>query len=145
MRLVQRVRTSASPAQVWEALGDPARWPEFEPFLRRVRGAHGPATAGQTLVGVSRVASLAVPVDVLEADAGKRLVLRVHVAPGVREVRTFEVVPLLQGGSDLRVGVVVDGLFAGPAVVPLWLANGLTLRLLAVRAERLARAARRAA
>lgn len=145
MRLVQRVRTSAGPAQVWEVLGDPARWPEFEPFLRRVRGAHGPAAAGQTLVGVSRIASLAVPVDVLEAEAGQRLVLRVYLAPGLREVRSFEVVPSLQGGSDLRVGVVVDGLLAGPAAAPLWLANGLTLRLLAARAERLARAARRAA
>ena len=36
MRLVQRARTSATPAQVWEVLGQPSRWPEFEPFLRRV-------------------------------------------------------------------------------------------------------------
>lgn len=145
MRLVQRVRTSAGPAQVWEVLGEPARWPEFEPFLRRVRGTHGAAAAGQTLVGVSRIASLAVPVDVLEVVPRRRLVLRVHAAPGVTQTVTYEVLPVLSGGSDLRGSLAVAGLFARPAAVPLWLANGLTVRLLAVRAERLTRAARRAA
>ena len=66
-------RTSATPAQVWEVLGQPSRWPEFEPLLRRVRGTHGPAAAGQTLVGVSRVANLAVPLDVREVDPARRL------------------------------------------------------------------------
>lgn len=145
MRLVQKARTTATPSQVWEVLGDPVRWPEFELFLRRARGSHGALAAGQVLVGVSRVASLAVPIDVLEAEPGSRLVLRVHTAPGVRETVTHEVLPRVAGGSDLRVSVVVEGLFARPAAVPLWLASGLTLRLLVARAERLARAARRAA
>jgi uncharacterized protein YndB with AHSA1/START domain len=145
VRLVQKARTTASPAQVWEVLGDPARWPEFELFLRRVRGAHGALAAGQTLVGVSRVASLAVPIDVVEVQPGSRLVLRVHTAPGVRETVTHEVLSRVSGGSDVRVSVAVEGLFAGPAAVPLWLASGLTVRLLVARAQRLARAARRAA
>ena len=145
MRLASRARTSASPAQVWAVLSDPARWPEFEPFLRRVRGTHGSLAAGQTLVGISRLGSLAVPIDVLEATSGARLVLRVHTAPGVRQTVTHEVLPRVTGGSDVRVSVVVEGLFARPAAVPLWLASGLTLRLLVARAERLARAARRAA
>lgn len=145
MRLLRRARTSASPAQVWEVLGQPARWPEFEPFLRRVRGAHGAAAAGQTLVGRSRIASLAVPIDVVEADPGRLLVLRIHTAPGVRHTVSFQVLPLVKGGSDLRMNVVVEGPLARVAVGPLWLASGLTLRLLAVRTERLARAARRAA
>ena len=145
MRLVQKARTSATPAQVWEVLGDAARWPEFEPFLRRLRGAHGALVPGQVLVGVSRVGSLAVPIDVLEVEPGARLVLRVHTAPGVRETVTHEVLPRVAGGSDVRVGVVVEGLFARAAALPLWLASGLTLRLLVARAERLARAARRAA
>jgi uncharacterized protein YndB with AHSA1/START domain len=145
VRLTSHVRTSASPAQLWDVLGDPERWPEFEPFLRKVRGTRGRLAAGQTLVGVSRVGSLAVPLDVLEVVPGARLVVRVHTAPGVRQTMTFEVLPSVQGGSDARAGVVVEGLFAPAAAVPLWLATGLTLRLLVVRAERLARAARRAA
>ncbi len=41
--------------------------------------------------------------------------------------------------------VVVDGLLGWPAVTPLFLGNVLTVRLLGVRADRIARAARRAA
>ena len=145
MRLIQRVRTSASPGQVWEVLGEPTRWPEFELLLRRVRGGEGPVARGQTLLGVSRVALLAVPIDVLEAVPPARLVLRVHAAPGVVERLTFEVVPLARGGSDICVSVVVDGRLARAAVLPLWLGSALTTRVLGVRAERLARAARRAA
>ncbi|CAN5292463.1 hypothetical protein BH24ACT10_BH24ACT10_05080 [soil metagenome] len=52
MRLAHRVRTSASPGQVWQVLGEPARRPEFELVLRRVRGPDGPVGAGQTLLGV---------------------------------------------------------------------------------------------
>lgn len=138
-------RTSATPAQVWEVLGQPARWPEFEPLLRRVRGTHGAVAAGQTLLGVSRVANLAVPLDVREVEPARRLVVRVHTAPGVGQVLTVDLVPVVSGGTDIVCGVVVDGLFARAATGPLWLASGLTVRLLAVRAERLARAARRAA
>ena len=145
MRLQQRARTSATPAQVWEVLGDPRRWPEFEPFLRRVRGVHATVSAGRRLVGVSRIGSLAVPIDVMEVDRTRRLVLRVHTAPGVRQTVTHEVLPVVTGGSDIRVGVVVEGLFARAAVAPLWVSAALTTRLLAARAERLARAARRAA
>ena len=145
MRIAQRAGTSASPAQVWEVLGDPARWPEFEPVLRRVRGTHGRVAKGRVLVGVSRVGSLAVPIDVLEAEPGSRLVLRVHTAPGVRQTMGFEVVPRVQGGSDVHVTVVVEGPLALAAFTPVWLSTGFTLRLLVARAERIARAARRAA
>ena len=145
MRLTAHARTSASPAQVWELLGSPARWAEFEPFLRRVRGTQRAAATGQTLVGVSRVGGVAVPLDVLEVVPGSRLVLRVHTAPGVRQTMAFEVLPTVRGGSDLRLAVVVEGLFARPAAGPLWLSGALTLRLLAARCDRAARAARRAA
>lgn len=138
-------RTSATPAQVWQVLGQPARWPEFEPLLRRVRGTHGAAAAGQALVGVSRIANLAIPLDVREVEHARRLVVRVHTAPGVGQVLTIELVPVVSGGTDVVCSVVVDGLFARAAAAPLWLASGVTVRLLAVRAERLARAARRAA
>lgn len=143
--LVHRARTSGSPAQVWEVLGSPRRWPQFDLSLIKVRGTPETVVAGQALVGVSRFASLSIPIDVVEVVPGSRLVLRVHTAPGVRETVTHAVVPLVRGGCELRVSVVVDGLFAPAAVVPLWLAGGLTVRLLAVRVERLVRAARRAA
>lgn len=145
MRLTASARTTASPAQVWEVLGTPVRWPEFELFLLRVRGTHRAAATGQTLVGVSRVGLVGVPIDVVEAVPASRLVLRVHTAPGVRQTLSFEVLPTVRGGSDLRLAVVVEGLFARPAAGPLWLSSVLTLRLLAPRCDRLARAARRAA
>jgi hypothetical protein len=145
VRIAHRVRTAAAPGQVWEVLGRAARWPEIEASLRRVRGTHGEVSAGQTLVGVARFASLAIPIDVVEAERPSRLVLRVHIAPGVRELVTFDIVPVVTGGSDVHVTVQVDGLFAPLVHVPLWLARGLTARVLAVRSDRLARAAERAA
>ena len=143
MRLSHRVHTRATPAQVWQVLGDPQAWPTFDPFLWRVRGRQ--ASAGQHLVGVARVARLRIPLDVLEATPGKRLVLLVHTAPGVRETVTTDITPAVRGGCDLEVSVVVEGLFAPLAVVPLYLSSGVTARLLAARSDAVARAARRAA
>ena len=145
MRLRHRVRTSASPEQVWSVLGDPAHWPEFDLFLHRVRGGSGLAVTGQHLLGVGRGFGVRIPIDVVEAAPERRLVLRVHAAPGVVEEITSEITPLVRGGCDLAVSVVVEGLFARAAAVPLWVARGLTSRLLAHRVEAIARAARRAA
>ncbi len=145
MRLAHRVRTAAGPAQVWEVLGDPRRWSEFELSLRGVRGRPGAASTGQRLIGLSRFAALGIPLDVLEATPPSRVVLLVHALPGLREQVTFDVAPAVRGGSDVTVSVVVDGLLGWPAVTPLFLGNVLTVRLLAVRADRIARAARRAA
>ena len=145
MRLAHRVHTAASPAQVWEVLGDPRRWSEFELSLRGVRGRPVRAQTGQRLIGLSRFATLGIPVDVLEATPAARLVLLVHVVPGLRERVVFDVTPAARGGSDVTVSVVVDGLLGWPAVTPLFLGNVLTVRLLGVRADRIARAARRAA
>jgi Polyketide cyclase / dehydrase and lipid transport len=143
MRLSHRVRTAASPAEVWELLGTPQRWPEFDLLLRSVRGSHGSAASGQHLLGLARVASLRIPVDVVEAVRDRRLVLLVHTAPGLRETVTHEITPTLQGGSDVVVSVVVEGLWARLGVVPLWLATGVNARLLAARTDRSARRQRR--
>lgn len=142
---VHRARTSGSPAQVWEVLGNPRRWPQFDLSLIKVRGTPETVVGGQALVGVSRFASLSIPIDVVEVVPAARLVLRVHSALGVRETVTYSAVPMVGGGSELRVSVVVDGLFAPAAALPLWLAGGVTVRLLAVRVDRLVRAGRRAA
>lgn len=145
MRLRHRVRTSASPALVWSVLGTPARWPEFDVFLTRVRGSAGTAAAGQHLVGVSRGTALGIPLDVLEAVPEERLVLRVRTAPAITEELTFVLTPTTKGGTDISVSIVVEGLLARPAVPVLWLANGLNARVLAARTHKMARAARRAA
>jgi len=145
VRLRHRVHTSATPEQVWTVLGDPQRWPEFDLVMHRIRGSSGSAVTGQHLLGIGRAGGLRIPVDVVEAVPERRLVLRVHALPGVVEQITHEITPAPRGGSDLTVSVVVEGLFARAAVAPLWLAGGLTSRVLANRVDRLARAARRAA
>ncbi len=141
MRLRHRVHTAASPAQVWEVLGDTRRWPEFELSLRGVRGRPGRAQTGQRLIGLSRVAMLGIPIDVVEATPPSRVVLLVHAVPGLRERVTYDVTPVAGAGSDVTVSVAVDGPLAWPAVAPLFLGNVLTVRLLASRTDRIARAA----
>ena len=137
------MQTSASPAQVWELLGDPRRWPEFNPVLRRVHGAPERVRSGQTLLAVARFTSVRIPVDVVEAVPDQRLELFFHTAPGVRERVVFELAPTVRGGASLRVVVVVEGLFARVAWAPLWLANGLVARVLVAQAERSVRRTRR--
>jgi len=145
VRLQHRVHTSATPAQVWTVLGNPSRWSDFELLMQQVRGAAGTASTGQHLLGIGRVVGLRIPVDVVEAVPERRLVLRIHALPGVVEQITHEIRPATRGGSDLTVSVVVEGTFARVAVAPLWLAGGLTTRVLASRVERLAKATRREA
>ncbi len=143
MKLVHRVRTSASPSQVWEVLGTPTNWPLFDVFLSKVKGSSRAAQVGQHLVGVSRWTVLGIPLDVLEVEPEQRLVMRVRTAPGITEELTFVLTQTTKGGTDIRVSIVVDGLFARPAAPVLWLANGLNARVLANRTARMARAARR--
>lgn len=145
MRLRHRVRTSASPAQVWELLGDPVRWPEFMPGFRSVRGAHGPAAAGQHLLGISRTPfGLRIPLDVVEAVTGERLVLRTATLPFVNEQTTFVLTRTTRGGTDISVSTVVDGLLALPAAMPVWATVGVSAHLLVARTDRALRTSRRA-
>jgi uncharacterized protein YndB with AHSA1/START domain len=143
VRLTHSARTTATPAQVWQLLGDPRRWPEFEVWLHKVVGAPGRLSAGQRLMGRVRLSVVRVPMDVVEVVAGQRLVLLVHVAPGVRHQVTTALTSTVDGGCDLRVSVVVDGPLARPAALPLWLSSGLTVRLLAARSDAEDRRARR--
>lgn len=145
VQLGHRVQTSATPAQVWQLLGDPSRWPTFNPVLGRVVGASGRVRTGQTLVAVARLTPVRIPVDVVEAVPEQRLELFFHTAPGVRERVAFELAESVRGGCVVRVSVVVEGLFARFAVAPLWLGNGVVARILAAQADRLARTARRRA
>ena len=142
MRLVHRVHTPASPAQVWELLGHPSRWGEFDLVLAKVRGASGKAADGQRLLGLSRLISLRIPVDVVEAVPEQRLVLLVHTLPGVRQELTFGLTQTVRGGTDIRVTMVVEGLFGRLAVVPLWAVTGVSAKVLALRTRGLGRGAR---
>ena len=126
-------------------LGTPKNWPQFDVFLSKVRGTDRPATVGQHLVGVSRWTALGIPLDVLEVEPERRLVLRVRTAPGLTEELTFVLTPTTRGGTAIALSLVVEGLFAGPAAPILWLANGLNARVLAARTHRLARQTRRTA
>ena len=142
MRLVHRVHTAATPAGVWQLLGDTGAWSQFEMALRGVRGR---VTSGAHLMALLRMSAIGVPVDVVEAIPERRLVLVVHLLPGLREELTFDLTPSVRGGTDIALGVVVEGLLARPAALPLWLYDGFTARVLAARTERLAKLARRAA
>ena len=76
MRLAHRVHTAGDPAQVWQVLGDPSRWAEFELSLRGVRGRPGRAQTGQRLTGLSRFATLGIPIDVVESTPSSRRAAR---------------------------------------------------------------------
>ena len=143
MRLAHRVRTSASPSQVWALLGNPTQWPQFDVFLSKVRGTQRGAAVGQHLVGISRWTKLGIPLDVLDVDPERKLVLRIRTAPGITEELTFVLTPTTKGGTDIAMGIVVEGLFARAAAPVLWLANGLNVRVLAARTHGIARSARR--
>ena len=145
MRLSHRVHTPASTAQVWELLSVPTAWPQFLLLVRRVRGTDGPAVTGQRLLGMTRFASVGIPVDVVEAVHERRLSLLVHTAPGLRERVTYYVTPAVRGGCDVEVSVSVAGPFAITAPSPVFLAPALSTRLLAALAARGARTARGAA
>jgi uncharacterized protein YndB with AHSA1/START domain len=142
MRLVHRVSTSAPPTQVWDLLGDARAWSSWDLALRGVRGH---VHEGAHVMALLRFPPVGVPVDVVAADAGVRLVLLVHLAPGLREQVSYELTPSLGGGTDLVVSVIVDGLLARAAALPLWMYDGFTARLLAAQADRSARRARRVA
>ena len=107
MKLAHHVHTSASPAQVWEMLGSPVQWPQFDIFLTKVRGADRPAAVGQHLVGISRWTKLGIPLDVLEVEPEQRLTMRVRTAPGITEELTFQLTPTTRGGTDICVSIVV--------------------------------------
>lgn len=145
MRLRHRGRTAAPPERVWQALGDPARWPEFMITLKKVRGVHGPARDDQRLLGISRSPlGIPIPIDVVAAVANERLVLRVHSLPGVTEQTAFVLTPSTRGGTDISVSTEVEGLFALPALPGVWTALEVTTRMLALRAARSVQADRSA-
>jgi hypothetical protein len=142
MRLVHRVHTRAAPAVVWQLLGDSRGWSQFELSLRGVRGRIAP---GEHIMALLRLSAVGIPVDVVEVATERRLVVVVHLLPGLREELTFDLTTSVDGGTDIALSVVVDGLLARPAVLPLFLYDGFVARVLAARAQQIARQAQRSA
>ena len=156
VRLRHRATAAARPAEVWSLLGFPGRWPRYDVWLARVRAGwvsdpetgEGPPVAveaapGQRLVAVARVSGVPVPVDVLEVDPARRLVVLVHLAPGLRLRVATDLVETPRGQTQVTVTTEPEGPFALPSTGTLWLSSALTTRLLALAAGREARAARR--
>lgn len=134
-RLNHRRHVDATPPDVWAVLRAPRRWPEFDVALARVDGAADQATEGQRLLAVGRGLPVRIPIDVRRVVPRKALRLTVHALPGLREEVEHVLVPAARGGTDVVAVTQADGPLAPLAFLPLWLLRGVTLRLLARRAE----------
>lgn len=134
------VRTSAPPVAVWELLGTPTRWPSYDPLLRSIEGADGPAKRGQHLMAVARLFPLRIPVDVRDFKAGSRLGLTVHLLPGLREEIDATLVASVDGGTEIVARYRTEGVFGQAAAVPVWVGAEVVLRLLGWRSARRYRA-----
>lgn len=134
------VRTSAPPSVVWELLGTPTRWPAYDPFVRAVEGAEGPARRGQHLMAVARLLPLRVPVDVRDVKAGSRLGLTLHLMPGLREQIDARLVAGVDGGTEIVANRRAEGLFGNAAAVPIWVGAEVVLRMLGWRSAQRHRA-----
>lgn len=127
------VHTSAPPVVVWELLGTPSRWPSYDPFVRAVEGADGPARPGQHLMAVARLFPLRVPVDVVDVEVGSRLGLTLHVLPGLREQIDARLIASVDGGTEIVATRRAEGIFGQAAAVPVWLSAEIVLRFLGWR------------
>lgn len=135
MRFAHRVTTPAAPSEVWAVLEDVERWPEWDPWVRRVE-ARGRVREGQHLMVLARWVPLRVPVDVRLVAPSRGLGVTVHTAPGWREHVDHSVQPGEGGGSVVRVTTVLEGPLARVVALPLWLGSGITTRMLGRRATR---------
>ncbi len=142
-----RARSVASVADVWEVLGRPDRWGEFEPMLRSVTpwpaDPDGPAagrdgggvSAGQRLRALVRCWPMPMAVDVDHVVNRSSLAVTTRLLPGLTEEVEHLVIPSASGGSVLTVRLTLHGPLAVPSLLPRWFARAVTLRLLARAAE----------
>jgi hypothetical protein len=144
VRLSHRVHTSGSAADVWSLLGEPSRWPRFDVAVARVLGASGAVVQGQRLLAVTRGVPLRIPLDVVRVVPHQAVRLRVDAAPGLREGIEYLLVPMLRGGTEVRLTVDLDGPLAGAAAPAAWGSGALSARLLARAAAQVRRARLRA-
>ena len=138
MRITHRVASRAGVDDVWAALGDPTRWPEHDVLVDRVECVRGHAREGQHLVVVTRGLRLRIPVDVRIVVPGRHLGLSVRTAPGLTHEIDVMLTPRPRGGTQVRVQVLLDGVFARWWWLPEWTTRAVSTRLLARRAMRAA-------
>ncbi len=138
MRITHRVGTKAAVDEVWAALGDPTRWAEHDVMVDHVECVRGLVREGQHLVVVSRGLRLRVPVDVRLVAPGRHLGLTVRTAPGLTHEVDVMLTPRPGGGTQVRVQVLLDGVFARWWWLPEWATRGISTRLLAWRSTRTA-------
>lgn len=138
MRVTHRVGTRAGIAEVWAALGDPTRWPEHDVLVDHVECVRGPVSEGQHLVVVSRGLRLRIPVDVRLVAPGRHLGITVRTAPGLTQEVDIMLTPAPGGGTQVRVQVELDGVFARWWWLPEWATRAVSTRLLAWRSTRTA-------
>ena len=76
---------AASPAEVFAVLSDPRTYPDWLDGAQRIRGVDPafpePGTAFHHSVGPSEALTVDDSTEVLEVEAARRLLLRVHVGP----------------------------------------------------------------
>jgi hypothetical protein len=135
-RIHHQILCDATPPDVWTLLRDPQRWSEVEAFLARVEGAANHAIEGQRLLGVGRAVPVRIPLDVRRVVPRKALHLTIHSLPGLREELDIVLVPATRGGTQITFLLRLHGPLASAAVLPVWLASGMTARLLGRAAER---------
>lgn len=138
MRITHRAATRATADDVWAAIADPRRWPEHDVLLDRVECIRGPVAVGQHLVVVSRGLRLRIPVDVRLVVPGRHLGLTVQTAPGLTHEIDVMLTPRPRGGTQIRVQVLLDGVFARWWWLPEWTARAVSTRRLAWRSTRAA-------
>jgi hypothetical protein len=136
VRVTHRVGTKAGADEVWAALGDPTRWPEHDVLVDHVECVRGKVREGQHLVVVTRGLRLRIPVDVRLVVPGRHLGLTVRTAPGLTHEIDVMLTPRPGGGAQVRVQVLLAGVFARWWWLPEWTTRAVSTRLLARRSRR---------
>jgi hypothetical protein len=130
-----RARSAASVSDVWAVLADPARWADFDPFVRSVVAEDGTPPpemeAGQHYRAQLRLWQREVPVVVDHVVNRSSVAVTAWLMPGLSEEVEHLVIPSASGGTWLTVRLTLHGPLALPALIPRWLTRTVTVRLLA--------------
>jgi hypothetical protein len=147
--------SSAAPvSEVWAALAHPARWVEFDPFMRGIepdgqrsdpagdaREAEGNASdalevaVGQQLTAHLRLLRVQIPVEVEHVVNRSSLATSAQLLPGLEEDVEHLLIPQASGGTLVTARITLHGPLALPALLPRWVFRSLAVRLLARTAE----------
>ena len=139
-----RARSAAPLSEVWAVLADPARWVEFDPFLRAVEAddSDDPESAGafdlmagEQLVAHVRLSRRRIPVEVDHVVNRSSLATTSRLLRGLAEEVEHFLIPQASGGTLVTARITLHGPLALPALLPRWVFRSLAVRLLARAAE----------